>query len=339
MRAMIVLVAGIISVQGPAVPNSISGRVTGPDGNGVAGVVITLMERDESPTGPRIHIVNAKAHVQTDAHGDYVMTQVPLGDVFVVAIPHNPALVDGRMNRSGYGITYYPSAARAEQALPVTVNVRAAQTADIRLRAAPLAAVSGVVIDSHDRPAAGGTLGVAHGDHLFGIDGGGVRLHPDGSFGVAGLPPGTYFLQYHEGVWPPPRDVTPLVSGAKVVVDGQDVTGVRVTPIRMVHASGRVIVPDALRGDVPHGGVTVAAVPIDSEGNPGPNRPGALKDDLSFEFATWPGPRRLVVSGMPYAWRIKAVRYRGADVTAKGIDFTGAEIMSGIEIELERGVR
>jgi hypothetical protein len=248
-------------------------------------------------------------------------------------------VIDGRLNRSGYGITYYPSAARAELAQPVTVNVRAPQRADIRLRSVPLAAVRGVVIDSHDRPAAAGTLLVAHGDHLFGVDSGGVRLRPDGSFGIAGLVPGTYFLQYHEGVWPPPRDATPLVSGAKVEVDGQDVTGVRVTPIRMVRASGRVIVPDALRGDVPRGGVTVDVTPIDFDGNPGPNRPGALKDDLSFELATWPGPHRLIVSGMPYAWRIKTVRYRGIDVTAKGIDFAGPETMSGIEIELERGVR
>ena len=45
------------------------------------------------------------------------------------------------------------------------------------------------------------------------------------------------------------------------------------------------------------------------------------------------------MAGMPYAWRIKAVRYRGEEVTAAGIDFTGPGAVSGIEIELERGVR
>jgi hypothetical protein len=339
MRAMIVLAAAILGVQGAALPNSIGGRVTGPDGAGVAGVVITVLERTDSPGGSRIHPVNVKTHVLTDAHGDYLLTQVPLGEVFVVAIPKNAALADGRLNRSGYGVTYYPSAARVEEALPITVNVRAAQKADIRLTAVPLAAVSGVVFDSHDRPATSGTLLVARGDHLFGVDGGGVPLHPDGSFGIAGLSPGTYFLQYREGTWPPPRDVTPLVSGATVVIDGKDTNGVRVTPIHMVRGSGRVIVPEELRGDVPRAGVTVGTAPIDSEGNPGPARPGGLKDDLTFEFATWPGPHRLVVSGMPYAWRIKAVRYRGADVTSKGINFTGPDVVSGIEIELERGVR
>jgi len=129
------------------------------------------------------------------------------------------------------------------------------------------------------------------------------------------------------------------VSGAKVVVDGKDVTGVRVAPIHMVQGSGRVIVPEALRGEIPHGSVTISGRPVDVDGNPGPERPGGLADDLSFTFATWPGPHRVIVNGMPYAWRIKAVRYRGADVTTTGIDFVGPDAVSGIEIELERGVR
>ena len=45
MRAMVVLAAGILGAQGVTLPNSIGGRVTGPDGAGVAGVVITVLER------------------------------------------------------------------------------------------------------------------------------------------------------------------------------------------------------------------------------------------------------------------------------------------------------
>jgi hypothetical protein len=40
-----------------------------------------------------------------------------------------------------------------------------------------------------------------------------------------------------------------------------------------------------------------------------------------------------MLTEMP-GWRIKAVRYKGADVTDTGIDFKAGEEISGIEIEL-----
>jgi hypothetical protein len=347
MRAALLAAVLTLAQAAPPAPprpgglrNAIAGRVTGPDGRPVAGATITLLERTQRDGEWSFHIVDARLQIPTEADGRYQIPEARLGEYYVVAMPQNAALgPDGRPNRSGFGRTFYPSASSPETAKPVTVNTREAVTADITLIPAPLATLRGTVFNSKDMPAPGGTLHIAHGDHLFGVGGGAVPLRPDGTFAIAGMPPGTYFLQYREGTWPPPRDVTPLVSGVKVVVDGQDLVNLRVKPIHMVRASGRVIVPDALRGDVPRAGVTVAGVPIDFDGNPGPNRPGALKDDLTFEFASWPGPHRVVVSGMPYAWRIKSVRYRGADVTTKGIDFTGPDVVSGIEIELERGVR
>ena len=261
--------------------------------------------------------MNVKTHVLTDAHGDYLFTQVPLGEVFVVAIPKNAALVDGRLNRSGYkrGVTYYPSAARVEEALPVTVNVRAAQKADIRLTSVPLAAVGGT---SSSTPTIGRppvrrrwTL-VARGDHLFGVAGGGVALHPDGSFGIAGLSPGTYFPQYREGTWPPPRDVTPLVSGATVVIDGSDMNGVRVSPIHMGTGVGA---GDCAGGIA--GGRSACRRHRWHRANRFRGQPWsrptrrALKDDLTFECATWPGPHR-PGRGRPGRLRlarIKAVRF------------------------------
>src|SRR5215813_2572271 len=96
-----------------------------------------------------------------------------------------------------------------------------------------------------------------------------------------------------EGQWPPPRDVeTPLVSGAKVVVDGKDVTGVRV-PIHMVR--------------------------------------GTVNADLTFEFRTWPGPHWLRVSTESPEWKVKSIRYKGSDITNEGsIDFVEGQDVIGI---------
>jgi hypothetical protein len=339
MRVWVCLVAALLSQPPSAARNSVTGRVTAPDGTGVTGAAVTLLERSEQNGLSRIHPASVRAVVMTDARGEYVLPNAPLGDYFVVAIPHNPArAADGSVLHSGVGITYYPSAASPEDATTVTVDVREPQRADITLKAARLSAVRGVVVDSQGRLVRGGLLHIAHGDHLFGVANGSIPIQSDGTFAVAGLAPGTYFLQYREGAWPPPRDTVPLISGATVVAAGADLAGVRVAPVHMVQASGRVIAPVELRAEIARSGGTVGPLPIE-DGNPGPARYGHLNDDLTFTFQAWPLRSQVRVLGLPYAWRVKTVRFRGEDVTRSGIDFSGAGPFSGIEIEMERGAR
>src|SRR5262245_50323375 len=216
------------------------------------------------------------------------------------------------------------------------VNVRDAQTADIRLIAAPLSVVSGTVFNSKDAPVPSATLHLAHGDYLFGIDNSSAVVRPDGTFAFGGMAPGTYFLQYRESAWPPPRDETPVVSMATVVVDRGDVTGVRVVPIRTVPVEGRLIVADADRASLPSD-LIVSVAPVDWQGNPGPHRPGRLNADLTFSLDTWPRPGLIRVLPENAGWTIKSVRYRGADVTDTGIDFKEGTRVTGIEVELVRG--
>jgi hypothetical protein len=107
----------------------------------------------------------------------------------VAAIPHNPQrAADGRANRAGYRITYHPSAPDAEHAMPVMVNVRARQTADIIPLPAALATISGVVLDSKGSPVSQANVHIAHGDHLFGINRAAGPARSDGTFSFAGFP-------------------------------------------------------------------------------------------------------------------------------------------------------
>jgi hypothetical protein len=320
--------------------NAIVGKVVDQAGTPIPAVFVTIVQRDTLRGLVRFHPADARLSALTDSRGDYRLENLNPGPYFVVAIPRNPSLMrDGSVTRTGHAITYHPSAPRAADAMAVIVGVRQAQTADITLRPATLAVVSGAVVASNGSPAPGGTMHVAHGDNLFGVDSKTIRLRPDGSFLLPGLPPGTYFLQYREGPWPPPRDATPLVSGAKVVLDGRDLAGVRVTPIHMVRATGRVIVDAAARAALQPSTVSVGANPRVWDGNPGPQRAGRLKDDLSFDFATWPGPGFVRVFFDAPGWRVKTVRYNGVDVSETGhdfIDFKEGQEVVGVEIELAR---
>jgi hypothetical protein len=159
---------------------------------------------------------------------------------------------------------------------------------------------------------------------------------PDGSFVVTGLAPGTYFLHVREGVWPPPKDVIPKVSTATVAVSDRDVTDVRVEPLPMVRATGRIIVDSAVRAALQPSTLKVSGVPVDYDGNPGPTRPGVVRSDLTFEFHAWPALGYVRVSPET-EWTVAHVRLGGVDVTKTGIDFRAGRNITGLEVELVRG--
>lgn len=315
-------------------PNAIMGRVLDPAGQGVAGAVVTLMRREERHGHSDYYIVDARLHEITDANGGYRIINAGLGEYVVVAIPHNPLTVNNGINRSGFSITYYPSAVNPVDAKPVNVNINAPVTADITLRTATLSVVSGTVFGSNGAPVREGILLIAHGQHLFAVDGAGLRIHPDGSFLLPALPPGTYFLQYRESQWPPARGEIPIVSQVAVVVRDADITGVKVAPVHMVQASGRVILDPAQRSNLIGAQYSIDGEPASWDGNPGPTHPGTVRDDLSFEFASWPGPHYVRVLVYQPGWRVKAIHLNGADITDKPIDFKEGQPVSGIEIEL-----
>lgn len=323
----------------PATRNSINGRVTDPSGAPMAGVLVTLVIRERRDGADYFHPASVRLRFTTDEQGRYDTGPVTPGEYFVVAIPSNPGrAANGTPNRSGVRITYHPSAVSSAEAKPVIVNVREPQTADITLRAARLAVLGGTVFTSTGMSPNGGHLRVGLGDGLFGVGGIRASLSPDGRFLIGGVAPGTYFLHYSEGPWPPPRDVAiPAISGATVIVRDGDATNIRVMPIRMVRATGRVVIDPALRGQFRPETFTVGASPLNWEGNPGPQRAGQLRDDLTFEFRTWPGQGRVRILPEGAGWTIKAVRHRGADVTRSGIAFRQGDEISELEIELVRG--
>jgi hypothetical protein len=148
--------------------------------------------------------------------------------------------------------------------------------------------------------------------------------------------PGTYFLQFRESQWPP-RGTIPKVSQAKVVISGADVPNMRVAPLTMVRATGRLVVDPAERALLDPSSVRVGPLPTPFDGNPGPSRYGTVGSDLTFEFGAWPIPARIRVMIESPGWLIKAVRHNGVDITDKTIDFVQGKEITGLEVVLTRG--
>ena len=62
--------------------------------------------------------------------------------------------------------------------------------------------------------------------------------------------------------------------------------------------------------------------------------PAAVNDDLTFELKAAPGKMRIGLAGPVTGWAVRAVRYRGADVTDSGIEFKANENFADIEVEI-----
>ena len=129
---------------------------------------------------------------------------------------------------------------------------------------------------------------------------------------------------------------------SRVTLAEADVTGVRVEPIRMVAVRGRVL----SSAGVSVQGLSVGATPMATGGPMGPQRPGTVAPDGTFEFRTWPSRVMVRIStpgpaiqqrGSPSReLRSRVVRLNGVDVTKTGIDVRAGRDVAGLVIELGR---
>lgn len=312
---------------------SIVGRVSDAAGQPVADVFVTALR----PDAERSYVpVSVRLFAVTDRDGMFRLADMPRGDFFVVALPHNAVRArDGTPNREGFANTFFPSARAVDRAQTVSVAPRTPATANITLQPARLAYVSGMATGADGQPLGGSVLRVTHGDGLFGLDSRSLGLRGDGAFVLPALQPGTYYLVVHGSPWPPPRGVMPHVSQAMVVVDGRDVANVHVKHIQPVHVTGRFVVSAADRAALVLSDLNVSGYPQSFEGNPGPRPPAIIRDDLTFEFVSWPVMSRFRVT-VPRSFYVKAIRLNGRIVTDEFIEFVEGQRITGVEIELGR---
>ena len=308
----------------------VDGRVTDVAGSAIAGVAVTAMYpggREGRPFVP----VDVRLIAESQANGRFTLALPYAGEFYIVGLPRL-----GLKSRDGYRTTFHPSARTVAHARLVRVEPGVPAVADIVMLPGKLATVSGVVLGSDGKPVPNARVALARGDGFFGVASVAFQAFPDGTFRADGFPPGAYFLAYRESAWPPPRDTIPKVSQATVVVAESDVDGVRVVPLQMVRATGRVVIDPALRASFPHAAMRVSGYPVPVDGSPGPQRGGQLQEDLIFEFRTWPMPGKVRVLIEAPGWTVKAVRLKGADITDKVIDFIQGKDVEGLEIEVTK---
>jgi hypothetical protein len=199
------------------------------------------------------------------------------------------------------------------------------------------ARVTGIALDSQNQPMRG-TVSVSMGSDYFGFSGG-AQLRPDGTFTINSLAPGDYTLQaQNQGA---PGQADPEYASADITVNGADITGIRLIAVKPSIIAGRIVIgsgdPASLRKLTlrigatlmsPNGGIVLGPTPP----------PAAVNDDWTFQTKARPGRAWIVTQGLTSTWMVKAVRYRGSDVTDSGFDVRAGEDLADFEVELTNKV-
>jgi hypothetical protein len=339
----------------------IAGRIVDDLGDPFPNARVTLM-RAQFLQGQR-RLLPAGNLASTNDIGEYRLFGLAPGQYYVSAVTDqqtfqfqptgaaidalgNTTAVEGPEVRNGYAATFYPGTADVNAAQKLNLGLSQTLTGvDIALLATRTASISGIVVDVEGRPVRGSIQVMPRGGLVAAGTISGGPLRPDGTFTIANLAPGEYVLRAMippgssgpSGAFVPPGPgARPDMAVATVTVNGEDVSGVRLTHVTPVEVNGRIMFDSAASAQlVKPSAITVVPQFVDDFTMAGlgliGGPPPTVRDDLTFQLRTAPG--RIALRPVAQGLLVRSVRVNGRDVTDTGIT-VGAEGVSDVEIEL-----
>ena len=279
----------------------------------------------------------------TDDRGEVRLYGLSPGDYVVSAVVRNqgqvPVAGPNAATPDGFAVTFHPGTINPNDAATVTVSLSEETSIEFALSSARLARVSGTVVDSQGRPAAGAFVNVVtrQGNGMF--SGGGGMVSPDGSFTINGIAPGEYSLDVRTQPRPGTFDGMEFGS-ASIVAAGTEITGVRIVTGKGATLSGRVI----FEGNSPRRSsgqqeLRVFPNPADPSrpmmvGNIGndPKTNGTIDESGNFQLAGLSGRVFLIVATT--GWVVKSISLDGEDITDEPLELTCKPSIAGVVIRL-----
>jgi protocatechuate 3,4-dioxygenase beta subunit len=280
-------------------------------------------------------LVPAGRSAQTNDIGEFRLFGIPPGQYYLSATLRGMGMMGDSDDRTGYAPTYFPGTPNIAEAQRVTVGLGQTLT-DMNMALLPTktSRITGTAVDSQGRPMAGMVMTVPRGDSMMMMFGPPAQIKPDGSFAVSGLTPGRYMLQARTMGGPDGE-----VAYLDLTLNGDDVNGIKLVANRPSSITGRVVVDAAAAQALRPSTLRLGLQPAETDmmfigGAP----PAAVNDDLTFELKGNPGTMRVVLAGPAPGWTIRAVRYRGSDVTDSGLEIRPSENLTDLEVELTNRV-
>jgi hypothetical protein len=154
-------------------------------------------------------------------------------------------------------------------------------------------------------------------------------IDANGNFTLFGVEPGTYEL----------RAILPTAAAvASVTVDGEDLSGVRLRPLRMPMVTGRLVIPATDSPPLSLPAVRINAISTDASNTVGwAPAPATIQPDLTFTMNGLPG-QWVIDPVLPGGWAVRSIRVDGRDVTTTAITLREGENVTDVEIEVTNRV-
>jgi hypothetical protein len=310
----------------------ITGRITDRRGDPAIGADIVIERYQYSSDGQRR--LNRVAGVSTNDLGEFRAFGLTPGEYIVSAnLRARPSLaaaigqaftapVEGNLQ------TYNPGTPNVGDAQPVLLGLGEEASVAFAIVTGSMSTISGTVLDSLGRPAAGANLMlvVSSGSSRSGRGSGSVAA--DGTFSIPSVPPGEHFLQARLAPHPD-RPGAPENANVPVSVSGGSVSGIQIVTAPAATLSGTV----TWDGSASRTG-NAATSPLRISSSPADGRPalvglvgvqdaaadGRVGNDNTFRLAGVLGTVRLDVDGVPPGWMVRSITAGTIDLLNGGID-------------------
>ena len=324
---------------------AITGRITGRLADPVVGADILIERYQYSSDGQRK--LNRVAAASTNDLGEFRAFGLMPGEYIVSAtLRGRPSLAaavgqPSTAPSSGYVRTYNPGTPNVVDAQPVLLGLGEEASVQIPLSTGRMSTISGTIVDSLGRPAAGANLMlvIAAGSSRSGRGSGSTAA--DGTFSIPSVPPGEHFIQVR---LPPRADRPGVPENANVpVVVSSDVSGLQIvtgppaTVAGSVHWEGAV----ARTGNAATSPLRVTATPADGRpallglvGVQDAAADGRVGSDNAFRLAGALGRVRFDVEGVPPGWTVKSITAGTTDLLTSGGDAASLDANTPVRVVL-----
>jgi protocatechuate 3,4-dioxygenase beta subunit len=317
-------------------------RITDDYGDPLPGAQVQVQRYQFGPDGQRRlnTVFGGLGPNTTDDRGEARLYGLPAGDYVVSAMLRSVGVGPdpNAANADGFAATFHPGTINPNDAATVTVSLGEETSIEFAMSSARLARVSGTVVDSQGRPAAGTFVNLVtrQGNGMFSSGGGSVS--PDGTFTINGVAPGEYSLEARTQLRPGvAQDIE--FGSTPLTVAGAEITGVRIVTGKGATITGRVI----FEGSAPRQN---AGQPLRVFPNPAdpsrstmvatvfndPRSNGTVDENGNFQLAGLSGRVFLIVSAAGFV--VKSITLDGEDITDEPLDLTGKQSIGGLAIRV-----
>jgi hypothetical protein len=302
-------------------------------GDPIVGADVTALRAMPGRTDPQ----PAAGMRQTDDLGRVRLYGLAPGDYYVRVEQQRVGGFMDDLDRSvGYLPTFNPGVLALEEAAVLQVGPgQEIGEVEIQVRSGRTFRVSGMVVSAEGAPAPHASVFQRRGS-----GGQSATVRPDGTFAASGLIRGEYTFQASTVMRPGSSSEDAEMSDPVTIVVDRDIEGLTLSMRRAARVAGRLVIERHGESQIDPAAVQVRAMPP-APGTMmlGPASMSQARSDGTFTLSRLFG-RVLIRMEARSPWRLKAVRYKGADITDEATEFSDSPDPRHLEVVVtDRGAR